>query len=164
VIAARLDDPGVAAALVTLLDNAELLSTLVLGLVGAVGRSDVILETIASGIREVRDSRSPTPNPAAPSLGELRAISAALGDAVPTIMELLSSPIVAPETVATVSILGQSATEGVALARRSAPKTLGVVGLVKALKDPDVSRGVGVAIEIAKALGRRIGSADPLRR
>ncbi|MHB1890729.1 MAG: DUF1641 domain-containing protein, partial [Acidimicrobiales bacterium] len=30
-------------------------------------------------------------------------------------------------------------------------------GALRALKDPDVSRGLGVLLEIAKSLGQRIG-------
>ncbi|QOJ78730.1 DUF1641 domain-containing protein [Infirmifilum lucidum] len=35
------------------------------------------------------------------------------------------------------------------------PKPIGLVGLLKALNDPEVQRGLGVAVELLKALGRR---------
>lgn len=54
----RLNDPTVAAALVTILDNAELLSTLILGLSGFVERGDTIIETVHEAVVEFKAGTS----------------------------------------------------------------------------------------------------------
>ncbi|MDH3302926.1 MAG: hypothetical protein OES24_20695 [Acidimicrobiia bacterium] len=46
----RLNDPEIAAAMVTLLDNAELLSTLVVGLAGFTERRDMIPDSAAESV------------------------------------------------------------------------------------------------------------------
>ena len=51
----RLNDPTVAASVVTLLDNAELLSTLVLGLSGLIERGDTIADSLAAGVAELSE-------------------------------------------------------------------------------------------------------------
>src|SRR4029450_13103960 len=52
---ARLDDPRVASSLSLILDDADLLATLIVGLDGLVRRAEVIGDNLASGVAEVRD-------------------------------------------------------------------------------------------------------------
>jgi len=65
-VAERLNDPAVAASLVTLLDNAELLSTLVLGLSGFVERGDMIMDAVADGVNEMKAASSTGDRPFPP--------------------------------------------------------------------------------------------------
>lgn len=170
----RLNDPGVAAALVTLLDNAELLSTLVLGLSGMISRSETIIGAVADGVADLRGV-SASADTGLPSLAEVRQLGGDLRQAAPTIRHLLDSPVATPQTIdslaqlldspmlrpETVALLGtvsEAATEGAARARANDTRIHGVRGAMKALKDPDVERGLGVLVEIAGALGRRLGS------
>lgn len=51
----RLNDPAIAAAMVTLLDNAEMLSTLVLGLAGFMKRGDTIPDSVAEKDHDVQE-------------------------------------------------------------------------------------------------------------
>ncbi|MHB8294712.1 MAG: DUF1641 domain-containing protein [Acidimicrobiales bacterium] len=160
----RIDDPAVAAALITILDNAELLSTLVLGLSGFVERGDTIVESIASGVREMKEGGPRGGAADLPSLDQLRDVAAVLSESLPTLTSALRSPIVSPESVAVVSMLSEAAAEGMARARRADARVTGVLGAVRALKDPDVGRGMGLLIEVAKSLGRRVGAYDPATR
>ena len=66
----RLNDPGVAASLVTLLDNAELLSTLVVGLGGLIERSDTIMDSVADGVAEFKASGAALRPEGSPSIAE----------------------------------------------------------------------------------------------
>lgn len=40
------------------------------------------------------------------------------------------------------------------------PEPVGAVGLAKALRDPEVKAGMGVALALVKALGRNVGSVE----
>ena len=55
-------------------------------------------------------------------------------------------------------MVAESANEGVERARRDQTEVGGVFSAVKALRDPDVARGLGTVIEIARSLGRRMGA------
>ena len=151
----RLDDPAVAAALVTLLDNAELLSSIVLAISGVLERGDTIIESVAEGVQELKDAEF--------GIGVTRVsnvieVATALEADLPSILAVLRSPIADPRTVEVVSMLAVATTEGVARARMGDTRVAGAFGALRALKDPDVSRGLGVLLEIAKSLGQRIGA------
>ena len=53
---ARLEDPAVAASLVTLLDHADLLAVLVQGLDGFIARSEIIGNSLLDSVTELRES------------------------------------------------------------------------------------------------------------
>lgn len=155
-VAERLNDPAVAASLVTLLDNAELLSTLVLGLSGLMERGDVIMESIGEAVREVQGSGAVTPPDGAPTIAELGAIAAQLKTATPLLGQVLESPMASPETIDLLSLLSEAGTEGAANARSNDTKVTGAISAVRSLRDPDVQQGLGLLIEIARSLGRRM--------
>ncbi len=142
-----------AAALVTLLDNAELLSTLVLVLSSLMERGDYIMDTVAESVRDIKEAGEGT---ALPSAAELRTVATELQAGLPAVQRLLNSPIVEPETIDTFSQLSESVTEGVAVAKANGTKATGVRSFFAALRDDDVQRGLGAAIEIARSLGRRM--------
>lgn len=150
----RLDDPAVAASLVTLLDNAELLSTLVLGLSGLISRSESIMDTVVEGLHDYRASTDERPD-GAPTLGQLGQAARELADAAPALQAVLDSAMTRPETIALLSLVSEAATEGAEAARANDAK-VSTYGLIKAMRDDDVQRGVGLVIEIARALGRRL--------
>lgn len=149
----RLDDPTVAASLVTLLDNAELLSTLVLGLSGFVERGDFIMDAVADGVKELKTAgggQLPIPN-----MSELGAVTHQLSEAAPVLTSLLESSIVSEEAIGLLSLISSAATEGAERAR-AADTQVGALGLAKALRDDDVQRGVGLIIEVARSLGQKL--------
>lgn len=153
-VAERLNDPAVAASLVTLLDNAELLSTLVLGLSGMVARSEFIMDSVAEGLNDMRSGTGSQGGATLPSLGDLQTVTSELVEAAPALRDVLGSAMIRPETISLLSMLSEAATEGAANAHGK-PGT-STFGLLRALRDDDVQRGVNMFVEIARALGRRL--------
>jgi hypothetical protein len=154
VVLERLNDPAVAASLVTLLDHAELLSTVVAGLSGFIERGDTIIESVADGVREVRVANDGAGG--TPSAHEVSALASTLIRRTPAITALLESSMLSPETVAVLAIVGDAMADGAARARQDGTRVSGLRSTFKALRDPEVARGLGLMAEIAKALGRRI--------
>jgi len=155
----RLHDPAVAASLVTLLDNAELLSTLVLGLAGMLERGDTIIDSISAGIDDVKAAGGVGTSLALPTPAEVTDLVSALSRATPVITNVLDSEMVSDDTVHVLSLLSGAATEGVATARAERTSVSGVRAALKALKEPEVARGLGLVVEIARALGRRLDAS-----
>lgn len=153
----RLNDPAVAASLVTVLDNVELLSTLVLGLSGLVERGDMIMDAVAEGVTDFKTARASQRAQGQPSMGELAEVAAQLSAATPLLKEFLDSPMASRGTVELLSLVSEAATEGAANARANQTEVTGVFSAAKTLKDPEVQKGLGFIIEIARSLGRRMG-------
>lgn len=158
----RLNDPTVAASLVTLLDNAELLSTLVLGFSGFLERGDSIMDMVAESVGELKAARANTELPPLPSLKEVSGLVGQLSAATPTLNALLASPAARPATIEFLGHLSEAATVG---AQRAAANHThgpsGLLGIRKVLKDDDVQVGLGLLLEIAKALGQQLKGQQP---
>jgi hypothetical protein len=149
----RLDDPTVAAALNTLLDHADLLAVLVAGLEGFVRRGDLIADSLASA---VSDFKGVSVSGVLPSAEVLKGVD--VQGLTQTVVTLSNSLVVAGPALNTLlSQVGQAVAEGgeAAAADPGGPK--GLFGLWKATKDPDVSRGLGFLIHVARAFGRQVG-------
>jgi uncharacterized protein YjgD (DUF1641 family) len=136
-LAKRLAEPRTAAAINTLLDHADLLALLISGLDGLVSRSDTITESLADGVSELRAVSEPTRVNAAQLVATAKQLSAL----APPLIEKL--PVLE-------ALLGSDLAD---------LKVTGVVGLVRALRDPDVSRALGFVLSIAKALGKELDNA-----
>ena len=158
----RLDDPQVAAALNTLLDHADVLAVLVSGLDGFVRRGDTITDTVSSAVAEfLGASAAGIPGADALKGVDLRSLAASLATlsgsvvgATPALTTLLSSGLTDPQAAQVLASLGDSLVDGKAGAANP-PK--GLYGLWKATKDPDVARGLGFLLAVAKSFGRRVG-------
>lgn len=154
-IAERLNDPAVAASLVTLLDNAELLSTLVLGLSGLISRGEMIVDTVSEGLNDLRTANASRPE-GSPSLADLRTISGELVEAAPALRLVLNSAMTEPATIELLSLVSEAAVEGAETARANETVVKGPFAALRTLKDPEVQRGLGMLVEISRALGRRL--------
>ena len=159
----RLDDPQVAAALNTLLDHADVLAVLVSGLDGFVRRGDTITSTLSSAVSEFRGASSAGAIPGAEAFkgvdlqtlaASLATLSASVAGATPSLNTLLTSKLTDPQAAQVLASLGDALIDGKAGAANP-PK--GLYGLYKATKDPDVSRGLGFLLAVAKSFGRRVG-------
>jgi len=160
----RLDDPQVAAALNTLLDHADVLAILVSGLDGFVRRGDTITNTVSSAVAEFRGASAAGVIPGADALkgvdlqslvASLATLSGSVVGATPALNTLLlSSGLTDPAAAQVLASLGDSLVDGKAGAANP-PK--GLYGLWKATKDPDVARGLGFLLAVAKSFGRRVG-------
>lgn len=134
----RLLDPKTADALNTLLDHADLLATVVSGLDSLISRGEIITESLGSGLIELRGANG-----------------AAGGGAIQLLAALGS--LTRPEVVSVLGAASQAVADGSAQAAADRSKIGGVRGLLKAVKDPDVSRALGLVVAIAKAFGSKLG-------
>ena len=162
---ARLEQPQLVEALNTLLDKADVLAFLVVALDGFLSRGEVIADSLAGGIGELRDSagasgglaRLDLPGLAA-NLAELSALAGPLTAATPALSALLTGPLGEPRTVAALSRLASAVAEGGERAAAEPGGPTGVFALLRVLKDEDVSRGLGFLIQVARSLGRQLAS------
>lgn len=149
---ARLDDPAVASALNTLLDHAELLAFGAVAAQGFLERGDTITSSIGAGLKDVKAmtaSASAFAEPAKRFADDSPQIVAA-------IEALLASGMLNPQVVALLGQFAGAILEGTENARRTNASVTGVMPLLRAVKDPEVGRGIGVALEIVKSLGRTV--------
>lgn len=148
----RLDEPRVADALNTLLDHADLLAVIVSGLDGFARRGDVIATTLSEAVGELRGGTAGMADI------DYRGLAASLGTlagsapALTALVDRVSDP--AFQQVATGLI--DAVAEGREQLTRNPDVPTGVFGLLRALKDPDVARGLGFLVHVAKAFGQRL--------
>jgi hypothetical protein len=73
---------------------------------------------------------------------------------------LLRSGVLAPDTLRVIGEVGRALTETAA----APPTSLGIVGLVRALRQPDVQRALGFLVTFAARFGRALPALPPDRR
>ncbi len=160
---ARLDEPQVAAALNNLLDHADLLAIVAVALDGFFSRADVIADTLAEAVGDLRGVTANGSNPLAGVdirglATSVTALSGPVVAATPALTALMAQ-ISEPRTVEVAAHLGAAVDEArTAMDSGTAVAPTGALALLRALKDPDVSRGIGFFLEVAKAFGSRITS------
>lgn len=162
---ARLERPEVVGALTTLLDNADVLAFLVVALDGFLSRGEVIADSLAGGIGEMRGAaKAGGVGGGLPRLdllklaGDVSALAGPLAAATPALSALLTGPLGEPRTVAALSRLASALAEGADRAAAEPTGPTGVFALLRVLKDEDVSRGLGFLIQVARSLGRQLAS------
>ncbi len=161
---ARLDDPKIASSISLILDHADLLATIIVGLDGMLRRADVIGDNLASSVAEVRELATNGQRPwASVDLAALSdtvtRLSSAVVDATPAIDRLLHSPLTDVKTADVLADLGEALLEGRQAAAADPRGPKGIFALMRVAKDPDVSRGLGFMIHIARAFGQRLASS-----
>lgn len=145
-LAARLSEPETAAALERLLDLAPLLAALAGGLDAMVRRSDTMIDSVGTVVGDLRKTAAGTD-----SIESLRSILAH-ADALEAVVD---SGMLRPHIMGSLADLGDAVVEGRDAARRNDARIGSPFALLKALKDDEVAKGMGVMVEIAKAIGRR---------
>lgn len=153
----RLGEPQTAASLHVLLDNIELLAVILSGLDGLARKGEVIGDTIAEVLAEVRAATDATGLDLAQTSKQLATILPALAEAAPTITRVVESPIVDPEPIAVLSEAAVALAKGLKAAQANQTK-VGLRGLARATRDEDVQRGLGFIIEVARVFGRDLAS------
>lgn len=117
----------------------------------------MIMDAVAEGVNDIKAaSAAGSANTELPSINELTTLAGQLGHATPLLGQLLDSPIARPETIGVLAALSEAAAEGVDNAARNNTEVSGAFGALRALKDPEVAKGLGVFLEIAKSLGKRV--------
>ncbi len=160
----KLDEPRVVAALNDLLDHADLLAILVVGLNGFVRRGEVIGEALADAVGELREAASSSSTPLEsidlPKLASsLTTLSSAVADATPALETLLRSDLTDPRVVRVISLVARALLQGAERAKAEPLRSTGVFSLLRTLKDDDVARGLGFLIQVARAFGRLLKDA-----
>ena len=150
----RLSQPRTAAALESLLDHAELLAVIVGGLDGLARKGDVIADTVAEVLRELRAAGRSTGMDLKTTTHQLSVLIPTFAEAAPAISRVAHSAIVDEEAVAVVGMMGTALSAGFAAAKEKDAR-IGLRGLLRATKDEDVQRGLGLLVEMARALGRQ---------
>lgn len=159
----RLEDPRTADALHTLLDNAELIAVLVSGLDGLARKGEVIGDTLAEVLEEARAAGRSTGLDVMTTSRQLSTLIPTLAAASPAINRIVESPIVEPEPIDVLSETAVALVRGLKAAQTN-DTHMGVAGLLRATREPDVQRGLGFIVEVAREFGRELADQDALRR
>lgn len=155
----RLEEPRTAEALHTLLDNAELIAVLVNGLDGLARKGEVIGDTIAEVLAEAKAAGRATGLDPVRTTQQLSTLIPTLADASPAINRILDSPIVEPEPIEVLSETAVALVRGLKVAQATEAQ-LGITGLLRATRDPDVQRGLGFVVAVAREFGRVLADPD----
>jgi hypothetical protein len=156
----RLNEPRTAASLHQLLDNVELLAVLISGVDGLARKGEIIGDTLAEVVHEIRAAGRATGLDARETTRQLATLIPTLAEASPAINRILDSPIVEPEPIAILSETAVALVKGLQAAQAN-QTMVGLRGLIKATKDPDVQRGLGFVIEVARVFGRDLADRQP---
>jgi hypothetical protein len=165
-LAARLDDPTVAQSLHTLLDHADLLAVLVLGLDGLARRGDVITDALVDSVSELRALQRPAGLPDAAELLRIgQQIGAMVGPAVdilPTVEYLLRSDLGDTRVIDIAAMASRAIVAGSQVSEAASEKERrpGLFALWRASRDKDTRRALGFGLGVAKALGRELKAAE----
>lgn len=169
----RLDNPDTAEALDKILDNLGLAAFMLSSIDGFLQRSDTVIESVADGVHDLR-SMAPANDPrlmenltqALPQLvnllPQLTAMLPALTNVASRLETILNSPefdalmksgVFAPQTVGIVGQAGDALVTSYQ-ANQVAPKSIGLMGMFRALQDPDVQRAMGFLVDFGKRFGQ----------
>lgn len=157
----KLEEPRVVAALNDILEHADLLAILVTGLDGFVRRGEVITDSLAKALQEVRGDG------ASSALGNvdlaklaasLSDVAGALGEAGPALARLLRSDLTDPRVIDVIATGAKAIAVGAERTATEPTKLSGVFSLMRTLKDEDVARGLSFFIHTLRALGRDLPS------
>lgn len=156
-LVARLSEPRVATSLHLLLDNVELLAVMLGGMDGLARKGEIIGDTVAEVLEEVRAATHSTGLDMRETPAQLAMILPVLADAAPTIGRILSTPLAAPEPLAVLSKAAETLVKGLQVAQGKQTR-LSLRGLYQATKDEDVQRGLGFVVEVAKVFGQDLAA------
>jgi len=173
-LAARLHDPAVVSALVSILDHADLVAVLVEGVDSLVARSEVIGGNLMGGVTELKEAveSNTALREADIDLAALVEAAAILASVLPqaapgmaaavhsgAIDKLFSSGIVDDEAVDRVATLAQGLVEGGRNFTSDPVPISGALSLLKLLKDPDINRALSYFATVAKAMGAELAKS-----
>lgn len=175
----KLVNPITLQALNDVIDNAETLAFLIKAVNEFLGRSEEIVENVATSIREFRPQMSdkyaadfaslltqlpealPTITENLPPLLEkapiLMQTTAKLGEIAESegVQAFLSSGMLTPELVGLLGDIGKTTVQTEKEFREN-PKSISLFGMYKATKDDDVQRGLGFMIALAGNIGKML--------
>lgn len=176
----RLNDPATREALDQILNNLGLAAFALEAADGFLQRSDIVIDSVADG---VHDATGLLPEDALTLLGTLTDALPRLAVMLPQLLEalpqltallplltgvitqlqtilesaefdaLMSSGVFSPKTVGIVGQAGNALVDSYE-AQQVQPQQVGMFGLVAAIRDPDVQRGLGFLVDFGKRFGQ----------
>ncbi|MEO1087975.1 MAG: DUF1641 domain-containing protein, partial [Acidobacteriota bacterium] len=134
-----------------LVDKIELVAFLIEGVDGFLRRGDDVAETLAEGADDLRQ--------ALPKIDgeQMRRLS----DRMPELLEagevLAEAGMFEASTVEVLGRLGRTIAESHTEIRRQPPTPVGLFGLLRALKDPQIQNSLQLALDVARRYGGKLG-------
>lgn len=161
---AKLVDPTTIEKLSQLVDHADVILLATQAAEEFLERGEEITDSIADGFISLRALAAGKATPFAELLEQvgrvlpgvqslLRAVTPLLESGA--IDALVSSKVLAPEIVETIGDLGD-ALHATRIADQDNPQSIGILGLAKTLRDPDVQRSLGFFSSFLKEFGSRL--------
>lgn len=148
----RLGDERTITSLKALIERLELAVFTLEALEGWLRRGDDIARAMAEGAEDLRGA---VPNI---DVQKVREVLAAIPPLVDAGKSLMASGMLEPKTVAVLGAVGRSAAQSFDEAKSQdyPPRKLGILGLMRELKDPDVNRALDFLLRVAKAYGQSL--------
>jgi hypothetical protein len=147
----RLAEPRTIEAAKTLIDKLELVAFTLEALDGFLRRGDEIATSMAEGSAELKDLVG------GPGGERVRQVLGSLPDLVDAGSLLAEAGMFEPKTVQVLAQLGRNVAESYDEVRRAPEQApIGMFGLLRALKDPQVARSIRLALAVAQRYGREL--------
>jgi hypothetical protein len=175
----RLADPQVANALASLLGHADLLALLVEGLDQFLARSEIIGDSLLSGIVELRSAVEGNAafKQSGVSVGELTDAAASLAAVLPratpgivaavesgAVDKLLASGVVSAEALDQMELLARGLVRGTEDFSSRPVQVGGLLSIGRMLKDPDIARALSFFATVAKSVGQELSTIQSTNR
>lgn len=146
----RLGDERTIESLKAVFDKLELAAFALDAVDGLLRRSEQMASALSDDVDELKRASQP-------ELANFKEVLAALPALVAAGQTLVRSGMLEPRTVEVLGTIGRSAAGAYEEAHAvGGGASLGVFGLIKALRDPDVSRALTFAVRVSKAYGQSL--------
>jgi hypothetical protein len=146
----KLGDPDTIASIKGLIDKLELAVFSLEAMDGFLRRGDMLADNLAEAVNDARGI-APDIDPK-----KLRQVLVDLPTLVEAGSTLVKSGMLDPEVVMLLGEAGHVFARAYDEAKGHKPQNVGLLGLAKALRDPDVSRSLEFGLRIAKAFGKSL--------
>lgn len=147
----RLGDPKTIQSLKDVLDRLELAAFVLESIDGFLKRSEGIGQALSDDVQDLKKATQP-------DIQKLKEVMRAMPALVTAGQTLVRSGMLEPKTVEALGTMGRSVADSYdeARAARRDPRPLGVFGLLKAIRDPDVNRALDFALHVSKVYGQSL--------
>ncbi len=169
-IVERLTDPATLNTLNRLLDFLPLIALVVEALDEFIRRGDTIADSVAESVNDLRNGGTQVDLAALRRLAEVLPQivetgaewidSGVLDQGLPKVVEagmgMIDAGMLDQEVVRTLGELGKAAVDSFHEAREGSFQPVGLWGLLRAMKDPEIQKLIGFGLTVAKAFSRKV--------
>jgi hypothetical protein len=161
----RLGDPKTIENIQTVLSKLEIVAFALTAIDGFAKRGDEITDSVRESLEDVRGLVGSLDFAKLKPLVELLdhlpgLLASGVMEQLPELTKLadviIKSGVATPENIAALTQAAKTVSDSYDAAKRVPPRQIGIFGLLRELKDPDVNRSVTLALEFAKQYGKRI--------